>query len=120
MFKIERYKSTEYLTWREKYHPNRFLTYRKLVKGWQEMSPNDGFYDVFSFVWLPFLLFWFFIVCPYVAFTREPIFWIYIPIMIPAYYGTFVKMNRTIDRLRERIMTKQRIEFMENMSKGDK
>ena len=93
--------------WKVKYHPNRFLLYRKLVRCWQELRPNDGFIDVFSFVWVPFILFWFFVACPYVAFTREPIFWIYIPVMIPFYYGTFVKMNRTIDRLKKRITSEQ-------------
>ena len=104
------------LNWKIKYHPNRFLLYRKLVKEWQRVGYDKGFIDVFSFVWLPFLLFWFFIAAPYVAIFKDPIFFIYIPVMIPAYIGLMLQMNRRIDRLQKRIDRQNFVNFMNNRS----
>ena len=104
----------EDLTWKVKFHPNRFLVYRKLVLDWQSSDPGTKFIDVFSFVWLPFLLFWFLIICPFVAITKNPIFFIYIPVMVPAYIGFMIEMHRRVVSLQKQISHRNYSNFMES------
>jgi len=87
------------MTFREKYSIKRLWLLNERLNSTNISESRRRQVKVAVYGWIIFLLMWFLIVAPFIAIKLTPVFWIYIPLMYPAYIGTLKEINGHIARI---------------------